>query len=357
MHFLWYFCINIFPLQNTFRRIAKISLFLVYLVILAGAVVRMTGSGMGCPDWPKCFGYYIPPTAEADLEWQPMKEYNTGQVIIVDEKLLVATDNFTTGKEFTLANWEPYTKHDYAVFNAFHTWTEFINRVLGALAGLATLVLAIYSFRYWRKDKKLTIISWLVVFGMVFQAWLGATVVYSVLSPVKITLHMLMALVIVGLLMYLVKKSDKPSEKFNFHKTTYVVMILAVALTLIQIVMGTQVRELIDEQIKSLGEGAKGEWLNMDWVIFLVHRSFSILVLGVNIFLVFLILKLNLGFTKIYWVIVVIGLEIITGIAMAYLDFPFASQPLHLILATLLFGIQAYLLLEIREARRSLKTL
>ena len=68
-----------------FRKSVKISVIIVYLVILAGAIVRMTGSGMGCPDWPKCFGYYIPPTEATDLSW----EWS-----ILKVRLLVIKSNF-----------------------------------------------------------------------------------------------------------------------------------------------------------------------------------------------------------------------------------------------------------------------
>ena len=344
-------------LPASFRRIAKTALILVYLVILAGAVVRMTGSGMGCPDWPKCFGYYIPPTQEEDLLWQPVKDYRAGQVIILNESLLVAKENFVSDISFNAGNWEPYTKHDYAVFNAFHTWTEFLNRVLGALAGLATLVLAVLSLRYWKKNKAVPVVAWLVVFGMGFQAWLGATVVYSVLSPVKITLHMLMALVIVALLLYLVKLSSDRQRGHRYHQPMFVLLALALMLTMVQIFMGAQVRELVDGQVKLWGDTDKSRWLDEGWLVFMVHRTFSLMVLAVNGILAFRIWKLTLGFTKIYWVLGIIGLEIVTGVAMTYLEFPFASQPLHLILATILFGIQTYLVLEFSQARRSLKTL
>ena len=176
----------------------------------------MTGSGMGCPDWPKCFGYYVPPTDEAELKWQENKSYKKGHVIIVDESLKVAKEDFTSSSNYQKGNWQSYTKHDYAIFNPWHTWIEYINRLLGALAGLATLLLAIASFWFWKKKKRITLLSCLTVVAMGFQAWLGATVVYSVLEPVKITIHMIMALLIVAILLYLIYISkEKESENFQ----------------------------------------------------------------------------------------------------------------------------------------------
>ncbi|MGC1515700.1 MAG: COX15/CtaA family protein [Maribacter sp.] len=343
-------------MEATFRKIAKISLVLVYLVIVAGAVVRMTGSGMGCPDWPKCFGYYIPPTEQSELEWQPVKRYEKGQVIIHDEALAISRETFTTGEVFDPARWEPYTKHDYAIFNPWHTWIEYINRLLGALAGLATLVLAAVSLKYRKKKKRIPIIAWLVVFGMLFQAWLGATVVYSVLEPVKITVHMFMALVIVGMLLYIVHVARTDTKNIRFDPLTLNLGILALGLTLVQIVMGTQVRQFIDEQIDILGYDAKNEWLKDPLVLFYVHRSFSILVVLLNLFLAFRIFKLRLGHVKIYWVLLILFLEVLTGIAMNYMGFPFGSQPLHLVLASLLFGVQFYIVLDALKPREKAKT-
>lgn len=341
-------------MKKNFSTIAKITLVLVYLVIVAGAVVRMTGSGMGCPDWPKCFGYYIPPTHEAQLLWQPNHEYQKGQVIIRNESLEVASQSFTSTTNYTAKNWEAYTKHDYAIFNPYHTWTEFINRLVGALAGLATLVMAIASFSFWKTKKTITLLSWLVVFAMGFQAWLGATVVYSVLLPQKITIHMVMALVIVAMVLYIIYLQSGKKITFKHHKTFTILSTTALTLTLIQVVLGTQVRQFVDIQADIYGEDAKPFWLNNPQWQFYFHRSFSVIVLLVNMVLYWKNKQLSLGYQKINWLILLLLIEIISGITMYYFDFPFTTQTIHLVIASILFGIQFYILLETFRAKNNI---
>ncbi|WGK64310.1 COX15/CtaA family protein [Croceiramulus getboli] len=347
-----------------YRKSVKIALVLVYLVIIAGAVVRMTGSGMGCPDWPKCFGYWIPPTEASALAWQPNTEYEAGQVIIREESLQVASSDFISGEAFAKANWEQYDKHDYAIFNPWHTWIEYINRLLGALAGLVVLVMAVLSFSQWRLKRRIVYLSWLAVVMMGFQGWLGATVVYSVLAPVRITIHMVMALLIVALLIYLLYTSRMQLLEASFSSgrlgTKYdrpfkYLVLLALILTLIQIIMGTQVRQFVDERIDQVGYAAKSLWLNDPEVVFYLHRSFSILVLLLNLFLFMRNKKRALGYSLTNWVLLLLGLEILSGTVMYYFDFPFTTQPVHLIVAALLFGVQFYLLLETFPKRDAVK--
>ena len=336
-------------MKNIFLKTAKISLVLVYLVIVAGALVRMTGSGMGCPDWPKCFGYYIPPTDIKELLWTPNHEYLENQVIIKDEKLLVAISDFVSNTTFDKNQFRAYTKHDYAIFNAVETWIEYLNRLIGALAGLVVFIMAIMSCWHWKNNKKITIFSWLTVFLMGFQGWLGARVVYSVLNPVKITIHMIVALIIVAMLLYIIHEASNILRVFQKNSTFKKILIVTIVLTFFQIIIGTQVRQYVDDQIKILGYNQMQKVLENPTITFYIHRSFSLIILGLNIFLFLRNRKLRLGFNKINWVIGLIGIEILTGMALYYLDFPYTSQPIHLVIASLLFGVQFYLLIESKQ--------
>ena len=193
---------------KNFKTTIITSFILVLLVIFAGSMVRMTGSGMGCPDWPKCFGYLIPPTTEKDVFWKSNFNYKKGVMILRNEKFYSAKIDFLSSNEFMSSNWLEYTKHDYNEFSVMNTWFEFINRFIGAIAGLSTLIMFLFSFNFLKTKPGVTIMSFILLLSMLFQAWLGKLVVDSNLSPYKITVHMLMAIVILSLIIFIYKKSD-----------------------------------------------------------------------------------------------------------------------------------------------------
>ena len=337
-------------MKKIFIKISKISLILVLLVILAGSFVRMTGSGMGCPDWPKCFGHLIPPTSISQIEWSPKKTYNKGVILKHDGKLIVSKKKFVSKNKINLSNWENYTKHNYSDFDATKTWIEFINRLLGVIAGLATLIMFFISLTYWNKKNILIFNSFLIIVGMGFQAWLGKLVVDSNLAPYKITVHMLMALVIISLIIYSIFKAKNHKES-KIIKDTFVknLILFSVFVSLFQIIIGTQVREFIDLQYEIYGPNKKNQWLNVPNFYFYFHRSFSILIVLLNFSLYYLIKSKNYSSILIKKIGIVILLEILVGIIMFYLDFPFLSQPIHLLLATILFSYQFYWVLHYKK--------
>lgn len=327
------------------KQLARIELILIYLVIIAGSVVRMTGSGMGCPDWPKCFGYLIPPTEQSQLEWQINREFKSGQIIIVDETLKVAKKDFTTGPEFKLENWDNYTKHDYAIFNPFHTWVEYLNRLTGVLAGIPMFLLFVISLFKVKKDWRFLALSFAGLFMLGFEAWLGKLVVDGNLIPGSITIHMLGALVLIVIL-NLIIGIPSSCDMNNVNRSSGIrnLIIVTLVLTLTQIIIGTQVREQVDVLNE---EGiARGTWIaQLDWQ-FYFHRSFSILIVALNALLWWKAKKSNAGIKEFNLILLFIGLEVLLGIILTYFDMPKLAQPSHLLLGTILFGLQTYALIR-----------
>ena len=334
-------------MKKTYNFLLIFSVILVYLVIAAGATVRMTGSGMGCPDWPKCFGYIIPPSDRSQLDWKKRHNYKKGQIIIVNESLYVAINDFTSTKIYNSQNWMAYTKHEYSIFNSIHTWVEFLNRLLGAVAGFVTLLLFITSIFKFKKDYLKTLFSFFLILGMGFQAWLGKLVVDSNLIPFKISTHMGMALLIIFLLVFLLERENQSKIDFPKKKSFKILILLSLILTVFQIGFGVQVREFVDIQTDYLGLENKSNWLLKAPILFYIHRSFSLVVLALNSFLGIKLLKNGTIPLVFKCIILFIGLEILTGIMMYYFHFPFSTQPIHLLLASLLFGAQSFFMIRI----------
>ena len=340
-------------LFRKFPLVTKVTLISVYLIFLAGAVVRMTGSGMGCPDWPKCFGYLIPPTSEAEITWQPSTAYKEGMIIVKNEKLFVAKKDLSTGVSFVLENWSNYTKHNYAKFNKYHTWTEYINRLSSVVSGFIFIFFVLGALRFWKHKKEVTILSLLAFFLMGFEAWLGKTVVDSNLKPIVITIHMVVGLIIVALLLYVlfIVDKNKTGSGTGVSKLFGRLVAVSVILSMIQIAMGTQVRQFIDEQVKLYGFDNKQYSLMAPSFKFYFHRSFTIAIVLVN-FGVFYVNQIkNLNFKLVNWILILIFLETLTGILMYYANFPIGTQAIHLLSGAVLFGLQFYLLMQNRGAK------
>lgn len=330
-----------------------IVLINIYLVIVAGSIVRMSGAGMGCPDWPKCFGYLIPPTEQSQLEWKGNHKYEKGQIIIQNESLVVAKEGFLSSGNYDKSNWDKYTKHDYAKFNVLHTWTEYINRLFGALLGFFALLLIYFAAKKWKINKWFLILSLIQLFLIGFEAWLGKLTVDSHLDENIITYHMLGVTVMVIVQLVLLKIISKEEEKtvVNLNalsKNLRFVALLSIIIMIVQIVLGTQVRQQTDVMIAANIDRdviAQG----FDY-LFYIHRSFSF-VLVFAIAYLYWKLQNNKGFKKpMNYLIIFTILEILAGVVLYYLGMPAFAQPIHILLSILIYGffVEIYLRTLIR---------
>ena len=140
---------------------------------------------------------------------------------------------------------------------------------------------------------------------------------------------------------------NKPQKKISYNITLKFLVVLGTVLTIFQIGMGTQVRQYVDEQIHDWGLNNPLKWLIEAPIIFYIHRSFSLLVLTTNGLIALMLYRIKHFPIEFLGILFFIMLEIVTGILMYYFDFPFSSQPIHLLVASLLFGAQSYFMIRI----------
>jgi cytochrome c oxidase assembly protein subunit 15 len=300
-----------------FFRIGLLTIAAVYFLIMVGGIVRASGAGMGCPDWPTCFGQWIPPTSEAELPT------NYHQI---------------------------YADRGYAdtAFNPLKTWTEYLNRLVGVSIGVLILLTLMFAYPLRKRDPTVFGLS-LAVFALVgFQGWLGSAVVASNLKPAMITAHMVTAFMIVTLLVYAVLRSQRDilAEPRLMALTPRfgTVLVVAMAMTLLQIAMGTQIRETVDQISVAFNQADRHLWRDEFPIIFYVHRSFSSLILLINAWLAWTLIRaLSLRHRLGRFSAALLGLvvmAILAGVSLDRLGFPAVSQPAHLLLANLIFGAQ-----------------
>lgn len=331
--------------SKAFIRFNWLTLVLIYLVVVAGSFVRITGSGMGCPDWPKCFGQWVPPTDISELPDNYKEVYS--------EKRGKKIDKFATFlSSIGMTKTAEQLKNDPLLlveedFNSRKTWTEYANRLFGFLAGNAMLVAFFWMLVKFRK-RKLVLLAGFNLVLMAIEAWFGSIVVASNLVPWTITIHLFLALVIIGIQLYIIRLiSPVYSENVRQPRWMLVLLWVTFLITFYQMFLGTQVRESIDE-LSKMGIGRK-DWFDELGISFYVHRSFSWIVLVIIVLIAWKNEQLQ-KLSAIRAVFVILLLELLSGILLSYFDMPGLVQTSHLVFATILFGILAMIVFRSRSA-------
>ena len=322
--------------MNFFQKTALAALLATIFLIYVGAIVRATGSGLGCPDWPKCWGELIPPTSLDQVDFDKLNI----------EKFQKKNPNITRE---SLA----------AEFNPVHVWVEFINRLVSLPVGLFTLSTFLLSFQFLRKQKRVFFGSFAALALVVTNAILGAIVVSSGLKPGVITLHMALAIILICVFVYIIYRGGQrlPSVNLGSQKgllrSTLIILFVA---CVVEGIMGSQVREITDELALKYKDTPRNVWHEIleQKGIYLFHRSFSwvILVLGIFLFtktrnangdLAQLSIKVTFG---------VILAQMVLGVLMSHVSVHPVVQVLHIGLSSILIVALFWLILTSREQQQ-----
>jgi heme a synthase len=326
-----------------FYRLCLTTLIAVYVLILAGGIVRNTGSGMGCPDWPRCFGSWVPPTSIEQLPPDYKENYFAGREKknqkFVRYLLLIGMNE--TANKVTADK----SSHAEAEFNPVKTWIEYTNRLFGVAVGLF-IIAVFYRSLSLRKEKPVFFwVSLVTLLTVIFQGWFGSIVVSTNLIPWTISTHLFLALLIVGLLIYLVHVSGETIQ-FDFGLSNGWLLIPCLIVLFMQIFFGTEVRGAIDVLA---GQFPRDIWISRVGTDFIIHRSFSWVVLILNTAF-FLQIRKTIALKTLSRVLILLILcSLVTGSGMAYFNVPAVLQPIHLLLATVTFGIELFLFFRLKR--------
>ena len=321
--------------MNIFQKTALAALLATVLLLFVGAIVRVSGSGLGCPDWPRCWGALWPPSSieEVNFENIDLEKFQRKDADITVEKLK-------------------------AEFNPVHVWVEYINRLTSFPVGLFSLATLLLGFGY-RKRRPAVFLGSLLAFLLVLtNAALGAMVVRSGLKPGIITLHMALAIILLCVLVFVIHRAGevRPKVCLPAGRSIWWTVLILFALCVGEGVMGSQVRELTDRlalENKDIPRAAWHETLEGS-TVYLVHRSFSWVILISAVFFFWCSRGISgLMAVNCRWTIFSIVLsQMVLGILMSHVSVHPVVQVLHIGLSALLVIALFWMLLGAERSTR-----
>lgn len=309
--------------KNKYRKLAWVTLFLTFDLIMFGAFTRLTDSGLGCPDWPGCYGQSNP--------------------FLAHEQISAAQAAMPTGP-VTVAK----------------AWIEMIHRYLAMTVGVLIIGLVVIAWRGWiksaRQDMKFSPWAPMVLLVLVcVQGAFGAWTVTMKLQPVIVTIHLLLALVLLSMLTWLCARQSDHHPVQGSARRLAAPATVAVALLGLQIALGGWVSTnyaalacydfplchgaLVPEMDfgngfslwRHLGKTASGDFLPFPALtaIHWTHRMFAMVVIAFVGWLAWRATR-DAGLRKTgRWILCILGLQFMSGVATVYFDWPLAIAVIH----------------------------
>jgi heme a synthase len=299
------------------RTLTLLTVFLTFDLTLFGAFTRLTDSGLGCPDWPGCYGQATPVGAKAQIS---------------AEQAAMPTGPVTHQK----------------------AWIEMIHRYLASGVGVLILVLAISS---WMERKKIAVSPWWPIATLVWvciQGAFGALTVTMKLFPAIVTMHLMGAMILLALLQVQAVKYEQGAKNFAATARTRTLLIAGFALLLWQIALGgwvsTNYAVLACAEFpmcqgawvpkmdfsqgfeiwRELGQTGQGNTIALPALtaIHVVHRMFAFVVFGVLGYAAWLLYKQSQKDSA-AWIAGLLLWQLITGLSNVVLGWPLIAAVSH----------------------------
>lgn len=308
---------------DKYRKLVWVTLFLTFDLIMFGAFTRLTDSGLGCPDWPGCYGQANPLQAHADIR--------------------AAETAMPTG---------PVT--------VMKAWIEMIHRYLAMGIGVLIIALMVIAWRKWlqsgRKEMKFSPLFPTLLFAFVcVQGAFGAWTVTMKLQPVIVTIHLLLGMTLLALLTWFgARLSNHPSMSQSVAALR-IPAALAIVLLVIQIALGGWVSSnyaalacpdfplcqgaLLPQMDfangfslwRNLGMTAHGDYLPFPALtaIHWTHRAFALVVVMLVAWVALNALKVDGLRRTARWLLIMIALQFTIGVSTIFLKLPLALAVAH----------------------------
>lgn len=308
---------------GVFQKLNWVVVFLTFDLILFGAFTRLSDSGLGCPDWPGCYGTSNPFRAMAEIK--------------------AAEAAMPTG---------PVT--------VFKAWVEMIHRYLAMGVGVLIIAQVVLAFKQIGAHRSLAIKGSLFLLALVcLQGAFGAWTVTLKLQPIIVSMHLILALILFSSMVWFAQRNDvrpiKPAT-FNTHMPIAIILIAVITL-FVQIFLGawvsTNYAVLACPDFptcmgawypkmdwhnafylwRELGQAKSGEVIPMTALVTIhwTHRVGAIVASAVLLFLAIKALRRgNPGIA--FWgkaIIALLALQIVTGVSNVVFQWPLLAALLH----------------------------